>query len=78
MTVGGATIDIHRPGTYEVAHCSREDENITGTSAQFNNRLLPSREESWRLHIDYSWCRTKPALFLKRLKDKAHSWIKWL
>jgi hypothetical protein len=45
--------------------------------AQSSSRSLPSRAELWRLHRDSSQCRTKPACFLKRSKDKAHSWNRW-
>jgi hypothetical protein len=43
-----------------------------------NNRLVPSRAESSKSRRDYSECRMKLAWFLKRLKDKAHSYTNWL
>ena len=43
-----------------------------------NNRLVPSRADSSKSRRDYSECRMKLAWFLKRLKDKAHSYTNWL
>jgi hypothetical protein len=46
-TPGGKATSIDSASTAETTVSSREDEKVTG-GAQFNNRSMPSRVESWK------------------------------